>query len=95
MTKSIWAALSSTLGVSAQLANLTAPALPDTPGTVPICPHEWLTSTRVAFIAGLPGLKPIKQLAERKEIDALASTASAHHGLLYYERVATSVSLNR
>ena len=68
---------------SVQPADATAPALPDTPDTVPICPHESLTSARAALIADLPNLKPINQLAKPKEVDALTLAPSTHHRLPY------------
>ena len=66
---------------SARPDDPTAPALPDTPYTMPICPHESLTSARVALIASLPGLKPMDKTEDPKEVDALTSTPSAHHRL--------------
>lgn len=76
-----WDSLSGPPSPSARAADQTAPALPDTPYTMPICPHESLTSARVALIASLPGLKPADKMAEPKEVDALTSTPSAHHRL--------------
>ncbi|KAL8821636.1 MAG: hypothetical protein Q9191_007268 [Dirinaria sp. TL-2023a] len=66
---------------SSRLSDPTAPALPGTPETMPICPHESLTAARVALIASLPGLKPVDKLAEPKEVDALTSSPRAHHRL--------------
>ena len=73
--------------VASQLADPTAPALPDAPDTIPICPHESSTSARIALIADLPGLKPRNQLTEPKQVDALTSSPVAHHRLPDTENV--------
>ncbi|KAL8794733.1 MAG: hypothetical protein Q9195_002687 [Heterodermia aff. obscurata] len=74
---------SSSAHSSASSDQLAEPDLFDIMNTVPICPHQWLTSARVALISDLPGLKPIDQSTKPKEIDALLSNRSAHHRLQY------------
>lgn len=72
---------------TARPADPTAPAPSDTPGTLPICPHESLTSARLDLIHCLPGLKPAHPKDKRRKVDAITSAPSAHHRLVCSTRV--------
>lgn len=54
-----------------------APVSADTPGTVPVCPHESLTSARLAVITNLPHFEPTSSETAKK-IDALTSAPDNH-----------------
>lgn len=58
---------------------LTAPAPPGSPGTVPLCAHESLTSARLALILTLPNIKPAGYCEASKELDALTAAPPSHH----------------
>lgn len=60
------------------VASELAPAPANTPGTIPVCPHESLTPARLASILSLPGLGSDPSDAS-KVLGALTPTPDAHH----------------